>query len=459
MNNQSNDTINIFFAGAAKIKTTPAPGTFINGDFVTHFAQHIHDDLYAKAVVLKSGNTTIAMVVVDICVMPKEFLDQVKTEIVKQTGISFQNILISSTHTHAAGSVASVYLAAVDSLYIQKLPGLIVESVINAAKNISPAKIAFGSVNIPEHVRCRRYYMQHGFEAINPVSGEADIVITNPFGNGHLIERPAAETDPQVSYLAIKDLKGNWISLLANYSMHYVGDWDNGTISADYFGEFAKALQQKLKAPNNFIGIMSNGTSGDANIWEFVPSGNYPTEQFKKGEFIGNDIAEKIFYSLEKIEWVEKPLLAVAYEELKIKVRKASEDEIEKAKIIISESDYENIIINEAGLKSIYAREQILLNELPDELSFPVQAIKIGNGIIGALGAEIFSETGLWLKENAPVKNYFTIGLANGSLGYVPPEHEFELGGYETWRSRTSKLEKDAENKIKNKLIQLTKNF
>jgi len=83
----------------------------------------------------------------------------------------------------------------------------------------------------------------------------------------------------------------------------------------------------------------------------------------------------------------------------------------------------------------------------------PIQGIKIGNIVIGALAGEFFAETGLWLKENSPVKNYFSIGLANGCVGYVPPAHEIERGGYETWRCRTSKLEKDSEPIVREKLL------
>ena len=450
---------NSLFAGAAKADITPPLGTFINGDFVSHYAVYIHDNLYAKALVLENGKMTIAMVVVDICVMPKEFIDEVKSAITEQTGILFQHILISSTHTHAAGSVASVYLASADLLYMKKLPGLIVQAVKQAKQNLRPARIGFGNVDAPEHVRCRRYLMKEEYKPINPVSGEIDKVKTNPFGISDQIIRSIATPDPQVSFLAIQGIDGHWISLLANYSLHYVGDWANGTISADYFGEFSRQIQKKLSAGEDFVGMMSNGTSGDVNIWDFQNTGNYPSANFKKSWFIGNDIAEKVFQSLYAIEWEDDPLITVKYEELSLNVRKPDSDVLEKAKVIVAETEFENLKVNEEGLRGIYAREQVLLNELPDQLLFPVQAIKIGNVIIGGLGAEIFSETGLWLKENSPVKKYFTIGLANANLGYLPPADEIEKGGYETWRSRTSKLHERAEEEVKNKMLQVIKNF
>jgi neutral ceramidase len=459
MNQSEKNNLNQLLAGAAKTDITPPLGTFINGDFVSHYAQWIHDPLYSKALVLQENNTTIAIVVVDICVLPVEFVEEVKSLITKQTGIRLENVLLSSTHTHAAGSVASVYLCTSDLLYTKKLPALIAQSVMEAQQNLRPAKIGFGSTEVPEHVRCRRYFMEETYQPLNPVTADFDKIKTNPFGKEELIIKAESETDPQVSFFAVQGIDGKWISLVANYSLHYVGDWDNGTISADYFGVFSEAIKQELKAGDEFVGMMSNGTSANINIWDFNKDGHYPSGKFEKSELIGKDIAEKVFQSFDQIQWEEDPSLEIQYEELPVGVRKPTIEELERARKIIAESSYENLQVNDEGLRSIYAREQVLLNELPDELKFPIQALKIGGGIIGALGAEIFAETGLWLKANAPTPKYFTIGLANGNCGYLPPAHEFLLGGYETWRSRTSKLEKDVEEKVRSKQLQLINNF
>jgi neutral ceramidase len=447
-----------FLAGGANVDVTPPLGTFINGDFVPHYAQYIHDQLHARALVFQQNQTLIAVVVVDICVMPKDFVDSVKSEINKQTGIKPENILISATHTHAAGSIASVYLGAADIQYMKKLPGLIVKSVVLAKQNIRPAKIAWGSVDVPEHVLCRRYKMRPGYVAVNPVSGGADRVKTNPFDGEDFIDYGTNQTDPQVGFFAIKGIDNKWIALLANYSLHYVGDWDNGTISADYFGEFSTQIQAKLGAGNDFVGIMSNGTSGDVNIWDFVNPHRYPTQKFEKSKLIAGDIAAKVFDRLPHVKWDDEPSLSVQYKNIALQLRKPTSDELHQAEQIVTQSNYEQMQINMEMLRQLYAREQVLLNDLPDTLEFPVQAIKIGNGVIGGLAAEMFAETGLWLKKHSPVKNYFTIGLANGNAGYVPPEHEFENGGYETWRGRTSKLEKGAEAIIRDELLKLITN-
>jgi neutral ceramidase len=447
----------LFQAGAARVDITPPPGTLINGDFFPHTATFIHDRLYAKALVLQYDTVRVAFVVVDICVMPVEYTGQARRRIAAQTGIPFEHILISTTHTHAAGSVSVVHLTDPDPVYSLTLPGLICQAVEEAISNCRAAKIGFGSVQVPEHVLCRRYFMKPGFISINPVNGQADQVRTNPFGAAGYIEKSAGPVDPEVGFMAVQTLDGQWISVLANYSLHYVGDWDHGTISSDYFGEFSWQLQQQLQAGENFVAIMSNGTSGDVNCWDFLHPERYPAEPFQKSKLIAGEIAAKMRAALNNMQWEENPALAVHYTEITLGIRKPSAEEAVKATAIMQQTDYAGLEIDDEGLQKIYAREQALLYEYPDTMQYPLQIFRIGSGMIGGLSGELFAETGLWIKSNSPTSKYFTIGLANGNAGYIPPAHQMALGGYETWRCRYSNLQEDADQIIREEFIALLK--
>lgn len=445
---------NVFHAGASQMEVTPPLGTLINGDFIAHYAHTIHDPLFAKALVLERAGHVLAIVVVDICAMAREFIDEVKVRIQVETGISPQNILISSTHTHAAGSTEGLLLGAADLAYRRKLPDLIVRTVKQAKSKLVPAKVGFGAVDAPEHVVCRRFFMKEGYSPINPVTGGVDKVKTNPFGDEKHIDRRVSAMDTSVAFMAVQNLDGRWIGLLANYSMHYVGDWENGTISADYFGAFANAFQEETG--EDFVCMMTNGTSGEANIWDFLDPDRYPKEFFAKSKLIGSDLAQRVFRASANLQWDAAPALSVAYSDVEAGVRKPSSFELEAAEKIVAATRYENIaVITADTLRQVYAREQILLNEYPEAIRFPVQLLRIGDGMIGGLGGEFFAETGLWLKTNSPARHYFTVTLANGYVGYVPPAHELDLGGYETWRCRTSHLERDAESRIREKLLGL----
>jgi len=441
-----------FKAGTAQVDITPPLGTVINGEFTSRYANHIADPLYAKAMVMQDDSTTLLILVVDICVMQRDFLDEVKALILAKTGIPKENQLISSTHTHSAGSVADLLMGHVDWGYRKKLPAWLVEAALKAQQRLVPAQIAYGWFDEPRHMVCRRYRMKAGYRPFNPVSGGVDAIKTNPFGDeGDIIER-TSKPDTELRYLAVKSIDDQWIGLLANYSLHYVGDCERGTISADYFGWFANELTELLGAGPGFVGMMSNGTSGEVNIWDFLEPDRYPAGNHAKSRLIGKELAGGVAASLAAVTWEAQPLLGSRYDEITVGLRKPTPAELESAKELVRQTDYENIHFDQQGYRQVYAREQVLLAEYPDQKQVPVQAFRIGSGVIGALPGEFFAETGLNIKAGRPDKKYFTICLANDYVGYVPPVHELEQGGYECWRCRSSHLAENSEELLKNSL-------
>ena len=83
-----------------------------------------------------------------------------------------------------------------------------------------------------------------------------------------------------------------------------------------------------------------------------------------------------------------------------------------------------------------------------------MQAARVGNVGISSIPCEVFTEIGLSLKAQSPLKPAFTIELANGHYGYLPTPEQHRLGGYETWLG-TNILELDASTKIENRLLEL----
>ena len=97
----------------------------------------------------------------------------------------------------------------------------------------------------------------------------------------------------------------------------------------------------------------------------------------------------------------------------------------------------------------MYARETVVLSQSPPTRELKLQAIRIGSLGIAAMPNEVFASTGLAIKKSSPLKPTFSIELANGYDGYIPPPEQHKLGGYTTWRARSSCLEEQAEPKIK----------
>jgi hypothetical protein len=84
-----------------------------------------------------------------------------------------------------------------------------------------------------------------------------------------------------------------------------------------------------------------------------------------------------------------------------------------------------------------------------------IQVMRIGSLAIVSSPCETFAETGLAIKKGSPFKQTFTIELANGYNGYLPPPEQHRLGGYETWRARSSYLSADAEPKVRATMLRL----
>ncbi|SDC46650.1 hypothetical protein SAMN04487894_102459 [Niabella drilacis] len=445
-------------AGTATTEITPPVGSIINGDFFSHRAQSVGDPLYAKAIVLQSGAIRFALVMVDTCSLTYEFLGPVKQQIEAITGIPQQHQLIAATHIHSGGSVNGIFLSEVDTAYCALLGKALVQVVAKAFECLTPCMVAYGSVPVPEHMVCRRYHMKKDFTPFDPFGKGTDRVVTNPFGYEDQILEQAGETDPELAFMALRSLEGTWLAVLANYSLHYVGDFSKTVVSADYFGHFARSLKERLGAGADFVALMSNGTSGNINIWDFLNPHRYPGEPFEKSRLIGRELAAHIVDCLPQLQWDAAATLSAGAAVFELPVRKPGHAALMRAQQQVEGGVLEGRrSLDRETVQRIYAREQLLLAAEPDHCPVYIQGVRIGAGRIGAFPGELFAETGLWLKERFRGTPYFTICLANGNIGYAPPPHELEAGGYETWRCRTSKQEAGAEPEIKSRMEQLLK--
>ncbi len=90
-------------AGAAAVDISPLEfPVIINGGMAQRTADKVIDHLHARSLVLDDGQTRIALVVIDSCMMPRELLDDAKQLASRATGIPSSRIMMSATHTHSA---------------------------------------------------------------------------------------------------------------------------------------------------------------------------------------------------------------------------------------------------------------------------------------------------------------------------------------------------------------------
>lgn len=442
-------------AGAATSNITPPLGMEIVGNFAPRpIAAHVHDELHARCLVLDDGTTKLVFVVADTISLARDVWDEAKQKIEAATGIPAANMMFSGTHTHS--SVAALTNADPTLNYRQFIISRVVDGVRRAVNNLEPARIAWGSGQVPQHVFNRRWKLKEGLTNPNPFGGQ-DRAVMNP--SSLLRPRlagPAGPTNPEVYCLSVQASDGRQIALMANYWLHYVGGVPREHLSADYFGEFCRRLESKLAGAGvhpPMVGILANGPCGDVNNNDY--SGKTPAvkrEPYEKIKLVAGDLATEVLRvhgSLQHQDWV--PLKA-AVENLELAVRRPTPEMVKWAKEVLARPKDAAPVHR---LEQPYAERTLAAHEAkPESVSCVMQAFRIGDLAIAAVPFEVFTEIGLEIKSRSPFKDTFTIELANGSNGYLPTPAQHELGGYETWLG-TNRVEREASVKITSTILKL----
>ena len=432
-------------AGVASVDVSPTKfPVIVNGGFLADKADKVLDRLYARTVVLDDGSQPIAITVVDSCMMPRDMLDKAKADAARSTGIPVERMLISATHTHTAPSTMGTLGTPPDPDYVAMLPGLITESIVKAHRNLQPAKIGWTVVEDFDHTHTRRWIRR------------PDKMIKDPFGvvnvranmhPGYLnpdVIGPSGPVDPALSLISIQSDSGKPLAVFANYSMHYFG---TRPVSADYFGMFSAKIAQKLGAKDGdgFVGIMSQGTSGDQHWMDYGKAKTDITIQA-----YAEELAKRAFEALGQVKYQSDVPIAMAQATLKLTRRLPDAKRLEWARDM--KAKMTKPVPKDVG--EVYACEAIELDANPNR-ELILQAVRIGELALTAIPNEVYAITGLKLKAMSPFKTTVNIELANGAEGYIPPPEQHKLGGYTTWPARTAALEVMAEPKIVETLLTL----
>jgi neutral ceramidase len=442
-----------FRAGAAAVDITPTNLPIRTaGNLTLTLVNKIHDPLHSRALVLDDGATRLVIAVVDSCMISREDLDEAKSAAARVTGVPVEHVLISSTHTHTAPAVYGCHGNDAEPAYRAWLIPRITESIVQAWRNLRSARVGWGKSELPTFVHCRRWVMQPG-AAIHPnpaFTGQpTNLVMMNP---GHANPNKVRQTgpvDPAVTVLSLQTPEGKPLALLANYSTHYANA-PSREISADYFGEFCNVIAKELKANElnpGFVALMSNGTSGDANCSDFMK-----TNWVVNPVIVAKAVAAAAMQALAAVKYHDWVPLAAVEKRVTFNVRLPTKEQIAEAR---------EFLATEVGDRPTrtweenYARETTLMSDWPATKELKLQAFRIGDFGIDGIPCETYGSTGLAIKKGSPFAVTMVIGLANGYHGYLPPPDQFPLGGYTTWRARTSYLEMGAEPKIVKTVIEL----
>ena len=87
-------------AGTAATVITPALGTAMAGSFRPVYAEDVHDELFARALVLQCGSVRLALVTCDLIAASGSMVEAVKARVEERCGIPPAFVMVNATHTH-----------------------------------------------------------------------------------------------------------------------------------------------------------------------------------------------------------------------------------------------------------------------------------------------------------------------------------------------------------------------
>jgi neutral ceramidase len=410
--------------------------------------------LEASVLVLESGGERVALCNVDTIGIPSPEVDELRQAVAEAAGAAPAGVLLNWNHTHDAPAPcrsllerAGILAADADDRvdrYWELLRERVVACAEQAARALEPAAVAWGVGEVDLSVNRR----ERG----------PDGAIVHGWREDGLLDR-------QVVALQARRPDETVIATLVGYGCHPVSvGMDFPGYSSDYPG----ALRQRLRAWTGGECVFFQGAAG--NVLPRVSFVEDESEGYRMGERLAIEamhaVADRdsrpkrliqrsdgslipmILFRFEQLPEEEVPL-AAAEETIDFPLQPPpSEAELEALVAEYDEavSEAESRSAGPAELYGLlyhatWARRTLdaaRAGPLAESVRAPVNAVRIGDGVIVTAPGEAFTEIGMAVKERSPGRPTLYAGYTNGAVGYFPTASAYPEGGYEPVYSNRS---------------------
>jgi hypothetical protein len=379
--------MNLFLEAAVAIEDiTPPVGCRLAAYQRTERAQGVLDPLQLGVLVLRSGATSFAWIMVDNIAFLVPETDPIRRAVAEILETSPANVSVSFSHTHSG--------PAVDPDYINFVAQKSRAAVIRCSRSLQPAALGWGVFSADANIN-RRY----AGTSKASVSQAAD-----------------GPVDRRVGVLRIDDPTGRRLAVLIRYSAHgTVLRANNLFISADWPGALRAVLQPHFGCPV----VITNGSAGDSNPrWRGSRSDlRQMADAIAQPVLAGFD---SIRTSLDVRIGVKSEVITIDCEDLPnaAEARQLAEE---------VEREWEAPTARWQAEVSRRWQEGRRGVQLPVE----VQVVQIGDGLIAGIPMETFTTQALDFSASFASRPAFLNGYTNGWIGYVPGDDDLAQGGYE----------------------------
>lgn len=403
------------FAGAAHADITPSGPVWMDGMIREHRSEGIHDRLEAKALVLANDGSrelAFALISMDICALGQEDADEARAAIEARTGIPRERILLCASHTHS-GPAAMGFFNPRELEYIKALKASMAETVEAAASLMVPSRIAYGRSEERTISYYRRLMADDGHVVMN----------WEPFPPERIVG-PLGVPDPEVGVLRIVEAggEGKTIATVFDHADHpNTLSGDSFLISAEYPGLASRLIRESWGGEALFL----NGAQGSIDIDNFKDRGLPGLERN------GRALAAAVNEAIARAVSLGDAPLALFSSSYTIPARHITPKERSWAEGILASTKGEVHPMAD-GVGDDYTANLYMRLQKIEDIPLRVEQLcfAIGDCAFVSFPGELYTEIGLAIKAKSAFPHTYVIGLANGSIGYVPTRKAIAEGGY-----------------------------
>ncbi len=395
-------------AGWSTIDITPDVGTDMGGYWARPGASvGIHDELRGSVLLFEDATQRVGIISLDLVGLDASHADELRQCVAAQIGMSPDNLLLCSTHTHSGPlSLSFRGMGETPSDYLDSLAPRLMQAARTASERLEPCELSTASAT-------------------------ADLAINRR------AQRPGALHDgmdpeqlvpSQAHALHIETSRGR--ALLVHYPCHpVVLGGANQLISAEWPGVMVRHIEATA---NIDLALFVNGACGDLNP-------KWGNADFDKVEEAGLIVGEAVISALPSATKLDASDVAASFERIELPLmeppgtlRTAAGASVDALKLAIKKAAFSDNMalrrVPEARLA--WARQLMSLDhDTPKTQPFAIQGIRIGDLRLIGLEGEIFARYQMDLEANHP--SAWLCGYAGGCVGYIPTADEYDRGGYE----------------------------
>ncbi len=411
--------------GLAQVNITPPLGIPMAGYYHERGATKIHDELYARAIVVSDGLEKVAMVSVDLITTRRHHVVAARRAIQRRCGIAGGKVMISATHAHTGPILATLSNRRIGQeksnplveSYSESLPDLIADAVVEANANLVDGAVS-AAIGFEDALAFnRRFHMSDGSVGWNPGKLNPRII------------KSAGPIDPDVGIVFFQTAASDPLGAYVNHAVH-LDNVGGPSLSADLPFALSNAMAQVHG--KDFLTMYVTGACGDVN--HVNVEWRAPQKGHENAARMGVVLAGSVLRAWPDLRDVSGPL-RVASETVSLELAPISQEEIAPSKILVREGNDRG---REAFMKLVKAHQVLDVADRQGEpFSVEVQVFSLGNTLAWvALPGEVFVQLGLDLKLDSPFEQTMIAELANGSIGYIPNIRAYPQGNYEVVSAR-----------------------